>query len=142
MLVGISPSGTITFVSGLWGDGVLDRLITVECCIIDLLASGDNVMADKGFDIQDLLAAKKVKHNIPPFLGKRQRFPPPPEVEETRRIAELRIHVKRAICRIKNFHILNGVFPITLTHIANEIFTTCALLTNFMIPVCAPNTQT
>ena len=46
VLVGISPSGTITFVSGLWGGHVSDRLITAECGIIDLLESGDNVMAD------------------------------------------------------------------------------------------------
>ena len=49
--------------------------------------------------------------NIPPCLGDRQCFSPP-EVEETRRIAKLRTHVERAIGRIKNYHILDGVFPI------------------------------
>lgn len=84
VLISISPSGSITFASDLWGSRVPDRLMTAGCGIIDLLKPGDNVMADKGFDIQDLLGAKKIKLNIhvPPFLGKRQCFSPP-EVEET-----------------------------------------------------------
>lgn len=90
MLIGISPSGTITFVSDLWGDQVSDMVTTAECGVIQLLEAGDHVMADRGFDIQDLLATRHVKLNIPPFLGKRQCFSAN-EVEQTRRIAELRI---------------------------------------------------
>ena len=34
--------------------------------LIDLLEENDLIMADQGFDIQDLLAYKKVKLLVPP----------------------------------------------------------------------------
>jgi len=51
-LVGISPSGIVAFVSHIYGSHVSDKAITDNCGIIE---PGDIVMADKWFDIQDLL---------------------------------------------------------------------------------------
>ena len=96
MLVGISPGGVITFVSNLWGGRVSDRAITEQCGLLDLLDAGDRVIADRGFDIQDLLAEKMVALNIPPFLGDTLQLSAR-QVEETHRIAAIRIHVERAI---------------------------------------------
>ena len=91
-------------------------------------------MADRGFDLRELLEARKATLNIPPFLGQRQQLTSQ-EVEETRRIAELRIHVERAIGRVKQFRILNGVVPITLAKHLSNIFTVCCYLTNFLPPI-------
>ena len=57
-------------------------------------------MADKGFDIGELLKSRKLKLNHPPYLRDKRPFSPD-EVVETPRIASLRIHVERAIERIK-----------------------------------------
>ena len=57
---------------------------------------------------------------------------------ETRSIASLRIHVERCMERIKKFHIFDGVMPLSLTDVADQIFFICAVLTNFHPPlVCA-----
>ena len=58
-------------------------------------------MADKGFTIDDLLPLG-VSLNIPLFLGQSQQMPAE-DVVKTQVIASLRIHVERAIYKIKNF---------------------------------------
>ena len=84
-----------------------DREITEKCGFLDKLVHGDDVMADRGFTIRDLLALIDCTLNMPPFtkgnhLSKK-------ETTKTRRIARARIHVERAIRRLKNFKILCGV---------------------------------
>ena len=112
-LVGITPNGFVTFVSCLYGGHISDKAMTHDCGLIDLLEPGDVVMADRGFDIQHLLAPKKAILNIPPFMAGKEQLTVEEEAE-TRRIASVRIHVERAIERIKNYHILQGVYN---THI-------------------------
>ncbi len=87
-------------------------------------------MADRGFDFADILPAG-VTLNIPPFKGHRSQLTPE-ESEETACIAAVRIHVERAIGRVKNYHILDGVLPLSLSPLANQIFTVCCMLTNFL----------
>ena len=68
-LVGISPGGSITFLSQLYTGSITDREITERCGILRMpYQAGDCLMADKGFDIQDLLDPIGVRLNIPPFL--------------------------------------------------------------------------
>ena len=65
----ISPSGSITFLSQLYTGSISDQEITEGCGILNMpFQAGDSLMADKGFDIQDLLDPIGVKLNIPPFL--------------------------------------------------------------------------
>ena len=95
-LVGIAPNGALTFVSNLYGGHCSDKVIVEHCVILQLLEEGDSVMADRGFEIQDLLAPRKVYLNIPPFMRSKDQLNPDKE-DETREIASVRIHVDRAI---------------------------------------------
>ena len=72
-LVGITPSGYFSFLSEFWTGSTTDRRITQESGLVDLLEEGDAVMADRGFNIRDILTKKKVYLNIPPF-SKKGRF--------------------------------------------------------------------
>ena len=56
--------------------------------------------------------------NIPPFKGSRDQLTAE-EVDETVHIASVRIHVERAIGRIKNYHILDGTLPLSLAHVSD-----------------------
>ena len=132
----------LLFVSKLWSGRVSDKEITRKCGVLDLLDDGDNVMADRGFDVADILPAG-VTLNIPPFKGNRSQLTAQ-EVEETARIASVRIHVERAIGRVKGYHILDGVMPLTLQPLLNQIFSVCCLLTNFqpfLVPPPGNNNQ-
>ena len=58
-------------------------------------------MADKGFNIADLLNARSVTLNIPPKLVDPSGQFSEVDRVKTRRIASVRIHVERAIGRVK-----------------------------------------
>ncbi|XP_053385867.1 uncharacterized protein LOC128550603 [Mercenaria mercenaria] len=131
-LLGISPSGIITFVSDLWTGSISDRQLTMKCGLLDLCEAGDAIMADKGFVISDLTTPRGMHLIIPPL--KMQRFNRR-QVEETRRIANLRTDVERAMERVKNFRILQGVMPITLSQQASKILKICVGLSNMLPPL-------
>ena len=48
------------------------------------------------------------------------------EIRETKKIANLRIHVELAINRIKSYRILKSLLPITVLHSCDDIRRTCA----------------
>ena len=66
-------------------------------------------MADRGFDLEGDLPLG-ISLNIPPFLDGKPQLDVEGEIE-TRRIASVRVHVERAIERVKNYKILQNVFP-------------------------------
>ena len=121
-LIGISPGGGITFISQLYTGSISDREIVVRSGLLDLpFQEKDSIMADKGFTIQDLLPLG-VSLNIPPL--------PANDVVRTQEIASLRIHVERAINKIKNFHIWDGVVPLHQFGVVNQRWAVCAILCN------------
>jgi hypothetical protein len=132
-IVAITPTGVISFVSKAWGGRASDRFMTEHCGFLELVEEGDLVMADKGFNIGDLLAKKKAHLNIPPFLMNQQFTVE--EIHATQKIAKVRIHVERAIGRVKQFHILDPVMPLTLKRVAGPLFRVACFLTNLDKPL-------
>ena len=137
-LIGCTPNGAISYVSQLYVGSISDVELTRASGYLQTLdgKSGVSVMADRGFTVRDMLAEKGVALNIPPFMEGREQLPAD-EVKRGRTIASLRIHVERAIGRIKNYTILKGTLPITMIRIANQIVSVCAWLTNFQ-PALVP----
>ena len=127
-LIGIAPHGPVTFVSDLYAGSATDYDITKDCGILKLLEPGDHVMADKGFEIQNLLDEIQVRVDHPPILRGIKVMNIDQEMA-TRRIAKLRIHVERAIERVKNFRILQDTFPQSQWRMLNDIWKCCAKLT-------------
>ena len=88
-----------------------DKVITQKSGILDMIERGDLVLANCGFNIEDELLIRGAKLEIPAFTkGKKAR-----EVEKSRQIAHVRIHVEHVIGQMKQkFTILQGTLPISL----------------------------
>lgn len=134
VLIGISPNGGIIFLSKAWGGRTSDKKITSDSGFLDLLDKGDLVMADRGFPIQEDLLLRGAKLLIPPpSSGITQMIRS--EVQKTKAVANARIHVERAIGRMKRYSILTGTLPISLIPLIDDIFTICAALCNLHPPL-------
>ena len=135
-----TPNGTVSFISPLFVGTISDvQLTRVSGFIEKLSANGSgqiSVMADRGFTIKDQLTPLGVSLNIPSFLDGRKQLDAS-EVQTTRSIASLRIHVERCIGRIKNFAILRSTLPLSMARIANQVVSVCAWLTAFQ-PALVP----
>ena len=91
-------------------------------------------MADKGLNIEDLLTDKGVELNLPPYLSNQDQFEIK-QVKETKQIAKVRVHVERAIRRIKEYHIFDKSVPLSSLGTINQLFTVACLLSNFQGPL-------
>ena len=132
-LVGIAPSGGITFISELYDGSISDVEIVQRCGILkkDLWNESNSLMADRGFNIENLLKPLGVSLNIPTLLHGREQLTND-EATESQTIASVRIHVERAIQRIKKFRQIRNEIPLVLHGSINQIWTVSCLLCNFM----------
>ena len=89
-----------------------DIQITEKSGYLDKLLHGDTILADRGFPILEIVGTRGAKVLIPDFAkGKSQLSPF--EVEQTRKIARVRVHVERVIGVIRQkYTILGGALPI------------------------------
>jgi len=144
-LIGITPQGNISYLSKGWGGRTSDKHLTEQCNILPKLNPGDVVLADRGFDIGDSVGMMGAELAIPAFTkGKKQLSGE--EVESTRRIANVRIHVERVIGSLRQkYTILQSTLPIDM--MANDsknttldkIAVVCCALTNLCPSVVPMN---
>ena len=133
-LVAIAPNGTISYLSEGWGGRTSDRHVVLASCFLDLIDPGDLILADRGFAISsDVLQRHATLEIPPPSSGWDQHVSD--DVKKTKRIANKRIHVERAIGRMKVFRILAGTIPIPLVTVLDDIVVVCAALCNLQRPL-------
>ena len=138
VLLGIVPQGAIAFVSDTWGGRVSDKYLTEHSGMLSKLLPGDVVLADRGFDIAESVGMMQATLHLPAFTkGKSQLSAL--EVEETRTIANVRIHVERVIGMVKQkYPILQSTIPIDFVKkrvgedvpLIDRIVRICCALTN------------
>ena len=92
LLVGITPTGVVSFIPPLWTGSISDKEIVRQSGLLDLLEEGDAVMADKGFVILDLLTFRKVHLVSPAYC--RGPCLSAKGTTHTRRVASLRTREK------------------------------------------------
>ena len=133
-LVGITPNGAISFLSSCYGGRATDIFITEDSGIAKKLSPGDQVMADRGFKIKDLLAYHQCTLTVPPSTVSSMQMSQD-DVKKTCKIANVRIFVEKAIRRIKEYRLLKLELPILQLPLVDEIVTICAAFTNLKNPL-------
>ena len=133
VLLGITPQGTISYVSKPYGGRTSDVFLTEHCGILKNLLPGDVVLADRGFTIGDSVGLYCAELKIPEFTkGKAQLSQK--HVEATKSIASVRIHVERVIGLLRNkYTILQNILPNKM--IMRKLDGTCTLTE--MLIVCS-----
>lgn len=76
VVIGITPQGTVSFVSEAWGGCTSDKFLTENCEIFDKLLPGDIVMADRGFAISESVGLGHCKPVIPAFTKRKAQLDP------------------------------------------------------------------
>ena len=71
VLVGANPGGVISYVSEAYGGSSTDRKIVERFCLPEMLTSGDQVMADKGFNCNDMFIPTKWVSTFLNFLRRK-----------------------------------------------------------------------
>ena len=138
VLVAVTPTGSISFLSRAWGGKISDKDIVQQSGILDKLMHGDQVLADRGFVNEEDFAVRGATLVIPSFTKGRKQLPAK-DLEESRCLASVRIEVERCIGLLKSkYQILKGPLPINLVKrsddidfaTADKIICVCASLTN------------
>ncbi|XP_019638973.1 PREDICTED: uncharacterized protein LOC109480957 [Branchiostoma belcheri] len=133
-LIGITPNGTISFLSNGYGGRSSDKNIVLDSGFLDLVDPGDVILADRGFPISSELLQRQAHLEIPPpSSGWTQQTRE--AVSKTKQVANARIHVERAIGRVKWFAFLKRTVPLNMVPLLDDILVICAALSNLRPPL-------
>ncbi|KAJ8050041.1 hypothetical protein HOLleu_03074 [Holothuria leucospilota] len=136
-LIRITPQGSVSFISLGWGGRTSDKFITENSGFLNCVQPGDVILADRGFDMHDTFGVCQAQLKIPAFTkGKKQLDPL--DVENTRGLAAVRIHVERVIGTVRQkYSILRGPISMSFLECATDdvmpldkIVHICCALTN------------
>lgn len=127
-LVAVAPCGLIMFVSAAYGLRCTERLITMDSGILNFIMPGDQVMAERGFDINDLLMKRKA-HLVTPSFSKKRRLQTD-KIVFVGQTTQVRTHVERAVGCLKVYKILSQVISTAMAPKIDKILQICAALVN------------
>ena len=104
--------------------------------MVGFFQPGDQVIADRGFKIQDILNFHQCTLCIPPSKHTNLQITKE-DVAKTSKIANVGIYVQQAIKRMRDFKILSNKLQILMLPLAGDIITVCGALMNFLPPLCS-----
>ena len=111
-LIGITPQGTICFISKGWGGRTSDQHVTENSGFLKYLIYGDKVMVDHGFNIAETVGTYGARLEIASFTKGKEQLRAE-EIKSTRMIANIQIHVECVIGNLcKKYLLLDQTLPI------------------------------
>ena len=99
VLIGVTPNGAVSYISDVYGGRESDIFIVQDCGFLNCRQHNDEVMADRGFKIQDMLPFHQCTLSTPPSKHSNLQMTAK-DVKGTSKIANVRIYVEQAIKRI------------------------------------------
>eukprot|EP00752_Nemacystus_decipiens_P017825 g15981.t1 len=139
-LVGVTARGAICYMSELYGGRLSDTELVQKAGVIDELSAkgfgghqGFTVMADKGFNgigVQLLEAGMSMV--VPPYARRGEEQFLQDDAAYTQEVANVRIHVERAIGALKEWKICANKFSSTRMDTVSKAFGVCAALVNML----------
>ncbi|KAM7290278.1 uncharacterized protein ISCGN_026923 [Ixodes scapularis] len=119
----------------VYGGRHSDSFITRDSGFLTLVEPGDDVMCDKGFPaIKTTVAEEGAILVMPPFnVGGGQLSKQ--DMEDTLTIAQVRVHVERAIQRLKLHNVLTNRVPLSLIPHMEKVMKVCGGLVNMQSPI-------
>ncbi|KAL1471558.1 hypothetical protein MTO96_039887 [Rhipicephalus appendiculatus] len=141
LLIVITPSGAISFVSKAWGGRASDKEITLRSGLLEMVKEGDVFLVDRGFRCKEMFAARGATLLMPSLTKNRAQLPGA-EVTTSRKLSRVRIHVERAIQRLKVFRIFQTVLPLNFVRTGDKscatidkVVVVCSALVNLQTPI-------
>ncbi|XP_064414151.1 uncharacterized protein LOC102352482 isoform X2 [Latimeria chalumnae] len=137
-LIGITPQGTVSFLSQAWAGGVPDQHVTENCGILDRLSPGDVVFANRGLTAHDSVGLYCAEVIVSPLSEGRKQLDRR-ELDPSMELNYVRFHSERVIGALKRkYAILKGALPVTWTQheegseksMVNKIVLICCALFN------------
>ncbi|XP_046387292.1 uncharacterized protein LOC124156843 [Ischnura elegans] len=133
-LVSVASDGFITFCSRAYGGKCSDKFIFNDCGILNLLEEGDAVMSGKGFMVEEECRVRGIRLIRPPFVGKKKQLSVKEGVMNSE-VARARVHVERAIQRLKLFSVFSSRIPWTILSKVNEMLIIACGIVNLSSPI-------
>jgi hypothetical protein len=136
ILIGVTPAGVCSFVSRCYPGRITDAEITRLSGVLDLLGPGDYVLVDKGFYIDVMCLTRGLRTVRPPKKRNNVHQFSAAENIETKKIANVRIHIERFNQQLKSWHFLQKLVPRTQMHIISDVvIAVCGLCTLLLPPL-------
>lgn len=133
-LLGISPTGLVSFISEPFGGRAPDDVICDASGVWDIFEPGDLALVDKGFRAK--LAPSHIEVKAPTFKTRSMKKLKLSQLLTSKEISKLRSHVERAVQRVKMFKIIHSI-PYQYRSKMKIIVELCAALVNFQPPMFA-----
>ena len=139
-LIGISPHGSRLLFSDIYPGSVSGSAITEQTCVLEWIQPEHELMADRGFSVQDYCSVKGVYLNRPAQKDSDQFSQS--DVASNFDIASTRIHVERFIGRARVWFILNAVWPLQRMDLLSPTWQAICHIVNLTMALIGPKDNT
>lgn len=141
VFISCTPLGAVNFVSKCYGGRAADVQVVKESDfhLSKFHMPGDQILADRGFTMVEEFAAGSCSELLIPAFTTGKKQLSAKEVETSRKIASVRIHIERVIGLIRNrYTILKGKLPLRIVKsIKDEASSSILANCDRIVVVCA-----